>query len=147
VTLVIAISAFLLSVFNTLKQWDRDRVKLRLKATLEEWAGGLGKPTAVFTIQVVNRSNFAVTVSDAGIIFRKPGAPEISFSQTVEKNADTITNRLPIRLELREGITLSSDNDQTYPVLREFDPKRVYVRTAYGKRKKIRIPMLNSAEA
>ena len=88
-TLFLAILGSGLGIFNTWRQWDRDTVMLGLAWTTEAWGGGLGKAVMVHSVRVENRSSFAVTIDDVGIIFEKPGAPQVSFSQTVKVGEDT----------------------------------------------------------
>ncbi len=96
VTLGIAIFGAGLSLFNTWKQWDRDRVKLKSKGSVQPWGAELDEPSPVFTIEVVNGRSFPITIAEAGVRFRKPGAPSISFSQTTERQGDTIDIPVPI---------------------------------------------------
>jgi len=121
-----------LGIFNTWRQSDREKVKLVVTWKSEPWGGKLGKAVTVHSVRVENRSNFAVTIDDVGLVFAKSGAPKISFSQTVQEGEDTITKPLPIRLEAREAVTLTSDGNEPDSSLLEFDLRHLYVRTACG---------------
>ena len=135
VTLLIAVSGLLLGLFNTWRLWDRDRVKLRLKSTQETWGAALGNPSAVFSIRVENSSTFPITIEEAGVVFEKAYAPCISFSQTLEKDGDTWTNELPLRIEPRNSITLTGSVEESE--VQKFEVKYLFVKTACGVTKKV----------
>ena len=126
----IAVVALVLSVFNTWKQWDRDRVKLRVKPAVETWGEGLGEATVVFTIEVANLSNFAITIAKAGILFRNHEPPPISFDQTIEREGDVISIPLPIRVEPRAAVSLTSSALPAKTIM--LGPRGAYVTTACG---------------
>jgi hypothetical protein len=129
-----------LGVFNAWRQYDKDAVKLGLTWTVEPWGGSLGQAIMVHSLVVENRSNFAITIADVGLNFDKRGAPKITFSQTINKDDETSTVQLPLRIESRDSITLASDGDATDSVFREFGLKHLYVRTACGVMKKLSNP-------
>ena len=83
--------------------------------------------------EIENRSPFAVTITEAGVVFEKAAAPKVTFSQTVvEKNGDTETRSLPLRLDSHDSMILTSDGDTTDSVFQECKVRYVYVRTGDG---------------
>jgi len=130
-----------LGIFNTWRQWERDEVKLIVTLSSEPWGGRLGKAVTVHSVRVENRSNFAVTIDDVGLVFKRSGAPKITFSQTVRDGEDTSTKPLPIRVEAREAITLTNDGSELDSDFLKFDLRHLYVRTACGVVKNVTNPM------
>jgi hypothetical protein len=130
------------TIFNIWQQRNRAKVKLALTWKAEEYGGGLGKAMTVHSVRVENRSDFAVTIDDVDLRFRKKATRKISFSQTVEMGEDTTTKPLPIRVEARDVVTLTSDSDEPDSVFREFDLRYLCVRTACGVVKKVPVTEL-----
>ena len=122
-----------LSIFNTWRQADREKVKLVLRWTIEPWGGRLGLAVVVHSLKMENRSPFAVTIAEAGVVFGNADAPKVTFSRTViEKNGDTETWSLPIRLESHDSMTLISDSDTTDAVFRKCNVQHAYASTGDG---------------
>ena len=122
-----------LSVYNAWRQADREKVKLSLRWTFEPWGGGLGLAVIVHSLKIENRSPFAVTIADAGVVFEEADTPQVTFSQTVtDGNGDTETRSLPLRLESRDSMTLTSDSDTTDSDFQKRNAQYVYVRTGDG---------------
>jgi hypothetical protein len=109
---------------------------------------GLGPAIVVHSLKIENRSPFAVTIAEAGVVFEKVDAPKVTFSQTViEENGDTLTRSLPLRLDSHDSMTLTSDSDTQDSVFQECNVRYVYVRTGDGTVAKVSSPNYNSGGA
>ena len=141
-TLGLAFVGAALGIFNTWRQWRRDQVNIVVTWKPEPWGGRLGTAVTVHSVKVENRSNFAVTIDDVGLVFKKKDAPRISFSQKVVAGEDTVTKPLPIRVEPRDTITLTSDGTEPDSSLMTFGLQHLYVRTACGFIQKVANPLV-----
>lgn len=130
---VSGIAGTCLGIFNTWRQADREKVKLALRWTIEPWGGGLGPAVVVHSLKIENRSPFAVTIAEVGVVFENVNTPKVTFSQTVvEENGDMLTRSLPLRLDSHDSITLTSDSDTPDSVFQECNVQYVYVKTGEG---------------
>ena len=130
---VSGIAGTCLGIFNSWRQADREKVKLALQWTNEPWGGALGRAVVVHSLEIENRSPFAVTIADAGIVFKEVDVPKVTFSQTVtEENGDTITRNLPLRLDSHDSMTLTSDSETPDFVFQSLNVQYVYVRAGDG---------------
>lgn len=129
-----------LGIFNAWRQHHKDAVKLSLIWTVEPWGSEFDRAVMVHSLVVENRSSFAITIADVGLIFSKPGGPKITFSQTIVGPEETSTAPLPLRIESRDSIALTSDGDITDSDFQQFGIEYIYVRTACGAMKKLSVP-------
>jgi len=146
VGVVLGFCGLVLSIINSWKQSDRDRVKLRVNPTLEVWGSEFGYAPQ-FGVEVVNLSAFPITLKEVGIKFKKPGAPLLQFECTVQKGSDVEIKPLPVRLNSREAIFFTATELQQDILLSAYRAKHAYVRTACGITKTGTSPALKARAA
>jgi hypothetical protein len=74
-----------IGIFNAWRQYHKDAVKISLIWTIESWGGGLGEATVVHSFFIENKSNYAITIADVGIVFEKRGGQISHFRRPVLK--------------------------------------------------------------
>jgi hypothetical protein len=95
VTLAIALVGAVLGVLNAWRNWNLDRVRLRVVPVVANWGEG-----EAFGIEVVNLGNFAVTLTDLGW-YRHGTKQRLSVVTPIFLSGE----RLPVRLEPRTRLT------------------------------------------
>jgi hypothetical protein len=105
-TLITAICGFafglvgtVLGALNTWKEYDRDRLKIRVTPV---WI--ISADSQMFGICIVNLSNYAVTINDVGFT-HKNGKDRYSVQAYIINGGS-----LPRKVESRESITVVVDN-------------------------------------
>lgn len=126
VTLAIALLGAVLGLINTWQNIDRDRVKLRVAVNLAYLVTGQGVSRPQIAIEVINRSQFPLTISQLGL------------EQSGSKNVLALVNpimvdggTLPRRIEPRSAFTAYFSAEGTQQVIVS-NVSRGYAKTASG---------------
>lgn len=123
ITFSIAVLGAVLGVINTWIGLDKSRVKLRV-APAHAIPVGSADPRLRFSLTITNLSAFAVTIDEAGVLYRRSNKRG-SLTQPVFADGGT----WPKRLEPRSSITLYSQQPGSDDGRRI---KSAYARTACG---------------
>lgn len=123
VTLAIAVLGAVLGLVNTWHQLDRSRVKLRITPKRAIPIGAID-PRLTFCIEITNLSVFAVTIEEAGVLFKGTDSRG-AYTQPILIDGGS----WPRRLEARSSVTVYGQP----PVGKPGNPlKCAYARTACG---------------
>lgn len=101
VTLVIASVGAVLGVLNTWRAFDRDRPKLRVRPKQAIPVGAVPDPRTRLCLDITNLSNFPLTVSEVGVLYRGTKARGAVPSPVVFDGGS-----FPRRLEPRTSFTV-----------------------------------------
>jgi hypothetical protein len=127
ITLAIALVGAVLGLINTWQNFDRDRVKLRVSVNLAYLITTQGvSSTPQIAIEVINRSQFPLTISQLGL--------EQSGTKNVLALISPIMidgGRLPRRIEPRDAFTAYFSAEATHQVIHS-TARRGYAKTASG---------------
>jgi hypothetical protein len=127
ITLAIAALGAVLGIINTWQALDQNRVKLRVSVRVAYFFVGPQMSTnPQFAIEVVNRSQFPLTVSEIGF--------ELRDSKDVLALVDPIFvdgGKLPRRLESRSAFTGYTAQGDTSRIVSR-NPSRGYAKTDSG---------------
>ncbi len=100
VSLVVGTTGAVLGVINTISNYQRDRLNIRVRPV---WLISTVFPRHCLGINIVNRGFQAVTISGAGFLYRDKSKLVIPDPMVMPSGS------LPYRLEPRAGITVFSD--------------------------------------
>lgn len=124
ITFGLALLGAVLGVINTWRAINRDKLKLRVRAV---WAYSTNVPNApekMIGIEVINRSEFAVTIIEVGMMIACSSDRAAIIAPILADNGPW-----PRRLEPREQITAYGDANSFDPKLDHTFP---FARTACG---------------
>ena len=102
---VTGIVGLILSVMNTWRAFDRDRVKLKVQARCAIISRPIGGTNDLLCVEVTNVGFVPVTVSQVGFNLRKPRKHFLAFIPE-----QGISDPLPKRLEPRTSMTIFVPN-------------------------------------
>lgn len=123
VTLAIAVLGAVLGVINTWHALDRTRVKLRVRPKHAFPVGGFDS-RLTFCIEITNLSAFAVTVEEAGVLYKGSNSRD-AYTQPVLIDGGA----WPRRLESRSSVTVYGQSPEPHL---GHALKCAYARTACG---------------
>lgn len=109
ITLAIAVVGAVLGLFNTWQSIDKQRVKIRVRPK-HAIPVGTADPGITFCIEITNLSEFAVTISEAGVFFRGTEARG-AYTQPILLDGKP----WPRRLEPRSSVTVYGQPPQPKP--------------------------------
>ena len=124
-TFGLALLGAVLSVINTWKALDHDKVKLKVTPKHAIPVGGLEGSGIAFCIEVINRSAFPVTVTEIGFLLRGTKERAAIYQPVMMDN-----RTLPLLLESRGSFTGYMMNDAFEDSNKV--PRRAYARTSCG---------------
>ena len=136
-TLVIASIGCVLGVLNTWKTYDKERVKLIVRPAhiIPVGAAAAMYPNARFSIEVINRSSFPVTVTEVGFLHRGLSSRAAVVMPIVIDGK----GGFPRKIEAREAVSFYTEK----PGPRDGKPLTcAYARTADGRTFKGNSPAL-----
>jgi hypothetical protein len=123
ITLAIALIGAVLGVLNTWQSLEKDRVKIRV-VPKQAIPLGAADPRLTFCIEITNLSSFAVTIEEAGVLY-KGSETRSAYVPPVLLDGQS----WPRRLEPRSSVTVYGQN----PAGRPGHPlKCAYATTACG---------------
>lgn len=99
VSLGIGAAGTLLGVLNYWRAWEKDRVRLRVRAGISITVGMMGPEKSIF-IEVLNLSNFPITITST--VFQLDGSDLVLHLIPPYLNDE----RLPKRLDPRDAVTI-----------------------------------------
>ena len=143
ITLILGIIGTILGIVNFVYILDKGRVKIKvfpkILVFLENHAES---PVTRFCIEVINLSEFPVTIREVGFVLKKPWRAKIFSS----RSRIVAGGQLPKRLESRSSITVYVDNstmmdyvkkvNSAYAITEcgeEFKGKNRFLRTKFNK--------------
>jgi hypothetical protein len=119
ITLAIAVLGAVLGLINTWQALDKDRIKLLVRPKHAIPVGGVD-PRLTFCIEITNRSSFAVTVAEAGVLYFGTESRGALIRPILADGGSW-----PRRLEPRSAVTVYAQNPA--------DGSQHRIRCAYAK--------------
>lgn len=127
ITLGVALLGAFLGVLNTVRDWMRDRERLKVIPKVAEVGAGDGSMVTTLAIEVVNLSQFPVTVDEVG--FQQRGT---RHRRAIVRPTTPDGVSLPRRLEPRSSATCyASPRSDNFDGLKLY--RRGYAKTATGR--------------